>query len=129
MKIYLISSDYEGCAELAFSTAELAENYLIAREDLHSDVVAVTLDSPMTPDEYPATPLLDAMRKAWSESQTRETALFIANYACEYCGAGWKSCDCHAETACGDFGGVTKRGTACLNTVSKREATPCHLHR
>lgn len=128
MFVYLISEGYEGFSSRVFSSQELAEQFLIDREDLFSDVVRVSVD---TNDEefLPESPALLAIRGEWRAQALREMQEFLAEQVCDVCGVqGHKACRCYAEVPCGSFGGVTKKGSACLNSVLEREGSRCYLH-
>lgn len=132
MDIFLIAFDYEGNANVAFSTQELAEQYLIANGGDY--IVKVTLDGGKssvvdTIDLSPETQkyfqeIRDLSEKEFLEFRERwDTEIHTA------CGVVRSACECYAETNCGEFGGVTKKGTACFNPVLISNGERCHLHR
>ena len=129
MKIYLVSSDYEGNADVAFSTQELAERYLIANGG--DCVIAVTLDG----DGYEMLKPSEMLKAHYSNLEAKrinEQAEFdewLNTLTCQMCNLINRECQCWATVSCGELGGVTKKGTACLNEVLVRENQKCHNHR
>lgn len=128
MFIYLIETPYEGADSRAFSTAALAEQALLAEGDFYSYIVRVTLDSNESVDVEFSPEFLAAKEAAYAEEQA-DREEFLQTYACDVCGAGYNACECWASIACGELGGITKKGTACLNSVLKRKEQRCYLHR
>jgi hypothetical protein len=131
MNIYLISNDYEGCGNIAFSTQELAEQYLI--DNGGDDVVRVVLDGGYSFDYTTPSPLLVAHQEQQRLEQIRSDEQFRQwsdEQLCRMCGVVNAQCECWAETMCGDNGGVTRKGAPCLNTVTIRLSVGgrCHLH-
>lgn len=129
MKIYLVSTAYEGNAPVAFSSQYLAEKYLI--EFGGDDVIAVELDGYgyeyLAPSE-----MLQAHidnEKVKQEKAHAEFEEWYNNQNCEMCNLPNRSCKCWETTTCGEFGGTTKKGNACFNSVLVRENSKCHLHR
>jgi len=130
MKIYLISSDYEGNANIAFSTQELAEEYLIANGG--DDVLEVTLDGGYSFTYPDPTPVLVAHQEQMRLAQIKRDEEFRQLQDVQIhsgCGLVNRECNCYAETSCGEFGGVTKKGTDCLNSVLISNGERCHLHK
>lgn len=129
MFVYLVEASYEGCQDVVFSSADKAEEYLIKCGDLDSWVVPVEVDGVVCEALEPS-PARVAMREAREEESRQFWAEYQANAVCDVCGVkGYNACECYAETNCGEFGGVTKRGSSCLNVVSVRLAEKCYLHR
>lgn len=133
MNIYLIHTDYEGCGNIAFSTPELAEQYIIENGNVTTDdVVAVELDGGYSFTYLEPSPLLVAHQeqaKIENEKFRAEMREYRDNQIHEKCGLTNGACQCYAETPCGEFGGVTKKGTKCLNPVLISNGERCHLHR
>ena len=129
MFVYLIAAPYEGCQDVVFSSADKAEEYLVKNKDFHSSVVVVPVDGGAREYLDPS-PARVAMLKAREEEDRLWWEDYRANAVCDICGVkGYKTCECYAETNCGEFGGVTKKGTPCLNVVAVRYAEKCHLHK
>jgi hypothetical protein len=129
MKIYLVSTAYEGNSDVVFSSQELAEQYLIANGG--DCVIELTLDSEGYSMTTPS-PMLEAhfaKREADSEKMWAEIHEYQNNQIHNGCGLVNRECQCWAETNCGEFGGVTKKGTACFNPVLIANGEKCHLHR
>jgi len=129
MKIYLISSDYEGNANIAFSSQELAEEYLIANGG--DDVLEVTLDGGYSFTYPDPTPVLVAHQEQMRLAQIKRDEEFRQWQDVQIhngCGLTNRECQCWAETNCGEFGGITKKGTACLNAVLISNGERCYLH-
>ena len=138
MEIYLIHNDYEGCETLAFSTQELAEQYLINNGG--DDVVRVVLDSVYSSDNrtpspyYPTpSPTLVAHRERLAiqiAEQQEQFRKWQNEQLCKMCGVVNAQCECWAETMCGDNGGITRKGSPCCNSVVVRLSVGgrCHLH-
>jgi hypothetical protein len=129
MKIYLVSTAYEGNADVVFSSQELAEQYLIANGGdcvieltLDNEGYSMTTPSPMLEAHY-------AKCEADSEKMWAEIRDYQDNQIHNGCGLVNRECQCYAETNCGEFGGVTKKGTSCFNPVLISNGERCHLHR
>jgi hypothetical protein len=130
MNIYLIASDYEGNANIAFSTQELAEQYLIKNGG--DSIVRVTLDGGYSFDYVEFSPATQKHFAGLQAEYDKDMAEWRERYNSEIhngCGVVRSACQCYAETSCGEFGGVTKKGTKCLNTVLLNGGERCHLHR
>jgi hypothetical protein len=130
MNIYLIHEDYEGNANIAFSTQELAEQYLIDTNQ-EMDIVRVTLDGGYSFDYVELSPATSKHFADLQAEHTKSMAEWRERYNSEIhtaCGVVRSACQCYAETNCGEFGGVTKKGTKCLNPVLISNGNPCHLH-
>ena len=132
MNIYLVSTAYEGNADVAFTTQELAELWLINNGG--DCVIEITLNGNggytiTTPSE-----MLLAHReqvridneRMWAEHQEWRN-----NELCPDCGIVNRDCKCWESTVCGDNGGITRQGTPCLNEVLVRDVPSgrCHHHR
>jgi flavin-binding protein dodecin len=129
MFVYLIEASYEGCQDVVFSSVDKAEEYLVKHSDFHSWIVRVEVDG-VSREILKPSPAREAMRKASEEEHALWWAEVRENSVCDLCGVkGYNACDCYAETNCGELGGVTKKGTACLNIVAVRHAEKCHLHK
>ena len=129
MKIYLVNVDYENNADVAFSTQELAEQYIIANGG--DAVIEVSLDGGDARVTTPS-PMLEAYyAKVEAESQKMWAEIhdYHDNQTHDVCGELNKDCVCFAETNCGEFGGVTKKGTPCFNSVLISNKEKCYLHR
>jgi len=129
MKIYLVGTAYEGNADVAFSSQELAEQYLIANGG--DSVIAIDLDGNGGYTMTTPSPMLEAhyaKEKADSEKMWAEIRQWRDAEIHNGCGLTNGECQCFAETTCGEFGGVTKKGTKCLNPVLISNGNPCHLH-
>ena len=130
MKIYLVGTAYEGNADVAFSSQELAEQYLIANGG--DSVIAIDLDGNGAYTMTTPSPILEAhyaQQKANSEKLWAEIRDYQDNQIHNACGVVNRDCQCWAETNCGEFGGVTKKGTSCLNSVLVNDGNRCHLHK
>lgn len=129
MKIYLVGIAYEGNADVAFSSQELAEQYLIANGG--DSIIEIDLDGNGAYRLTTPSPMLEAhyaqqeaeSEKLWAEIVERQN-----NQIHSGCGVVNRDCQCYAETNCGEFGGVTKKGTPCLNPVLVNDGNRCHLH-
>ena len=130
MKIYLVGTAYEGNADVAFSTQELAEQYLIANGC--DSVIEIDLDGNGGYKMTTPSPMLEAYyakQKLENEIANAEMHEWFNNQIHNGCGLVNRECQCYAETSCGEFGGVTKKGTNCLNPVLISNGERCHLHR
>jgi hypothetical protein len=130
MKIYLVGTAYEGNADVAFSSQELAEQYLIANGG--DSVIVIDLDGNGAYADTTPSPMLEAHYakiKADSKEMWAKIRDYQDNQIHSDCGLVNRECQCWAETNCGEFGGVTKKGTACLNPVLINNSEKCHLHR
>ena len=132
MDIFLIAFDYEGNANVAFSTQELAEQYLIAHGGDY--IVKVTLDGGKSSvvDTIDLSPETQKYFQEIRDLSEKEFLEWRERYNSEIhtdCGLTNLECNCYEETCCGEFGGVTKKGTKCFNPVLIVKGEKCYLHR
>lgn len=133
-KVYLVQQYLGELVPLVFATQEHAEAWIQSGECYQDTVLVATPGRTIGGELVPTKPTQShiewcAIEAALQQEETEAMRELLASLECEYCGAiGHAVCDCSKETNCGFFGGVTKSGNACLNTVSLRAGVRCYLH-